>query len=99
MNLSKAEIERLAILSEECAEVQQIVGKILRHGFESFNPFDEQKVTNRKLLERELGDLSFAINFCHDNKDINLMNVMPLVTEKKENIKQYLHFNKIKNED
>lgn len=37
-NLTPAEAECLAILIEECAEVQQIACKILRHGYDSCNP-------------------------------------------------------------
>lgn len=50
MDLTNAELERLAILMEECAEVQHIIGKIIRHGYESFNPFDDNKTPNRKLF-------------------------------------------------
>ena len=59
--MTPEELERLAILAEECAEVQQIVMKIIRHGYNSCNPFDENKTENRELLEKELGDLLFAI--------------------------------------
>ena len=55
--LSEAEAERLAILAEECAEVIQVVGKILRHGYESFNPHDPDGRINKRLLETEIGDL------------------------------------------
>lgn len=55
-NLSPAEAERLAMLAEECAEVIQVVGKILRHGYESYHP-DKPETTNRDLLTEELSDL------------------------------------------
>ena len=54
--LSPAEAERLAMLAEECGEVIHIVGKILRHGYDSYHPADPT-VTNRDLLGRELTDL------------------------------------------
>lgn len=57
--LSPAESERLACLAEECGEVIQAITKILRHGYEDYSPFDETKTTNRKNLERELGDLHY----------------------------------------
>ncbi len=38
--LTPAEAERLAMLAEEAAEVIQIVGKILRHGYASYHPDD-----------------------------------------------------------
>lgn len=51
--LTPAETERLAILAEECGETIQVIGKILRHGYESFHPKD-YATTNRTLLENEL---------------------------------------------
>lgn len=59
--LTPAEAERLAMLAEEAAEVNQIAMKILRHGYESFHPDDPQRVTNRRLLEKELLD-TFAVH-------------------------------------
>lgn len=95
MDLTKAELERLAILMEECAEVQHIIGKIIRHGYESYHPLDEDKTPNRKLLEKELGDLSFAVNFCGDKKDIDLFEVGKHKNYKMQSIQKYLHFNKV----
>ena len=54
--LTPAQAERLAMLAEECGEVIQAVGKILRHGFESRHPNGGE--TNKDALLRELGDLS-----------------------------------------
>jgi len=58
--LSPAEAERLAMLAEECGEVIQVVGKILRHGYESHHPADPT-TTNRDLLTKELSDLYAVI--------------------------------------
>lgn len=69
--LTPAEAERLTILAEECGEVIQCVGKILRHGYESVHPDDLEKVpgsdtlyqrkpgakTNRDRLTEEISDL------------------------------------------
>lgn len=93
--LSKAELERLAILSEECGEVQQCIGKILRHGYEEYSPTDETKTTNRKNLEREIGDLMFAMFFLLANKDVSSENIEEATVTKSENIEKYLHFNKL----
>lgn len=54
--LTPAQAERLAMLAEECGEVIQIIGKILRHGYDSHHPNDP-RTTNRELLGRELTDL------------------------------------------
>lgn len=52
--LTPAEAELLAILSEECGEVVQMVGKILRHGLDSDY---KAKGKNRELLTQEIGDV------------------------------------------
>lgn len=55
--LTPAEAERLAMLAEECGEVIQIVGKILRHGYDSYHPVNP-RLTNRDLLANELRDVN-----------------------------------------
>jgi NTP pyrophosphatase (non-canonical NTP hydrolase) len=91
--LSKSELERLAILAEECAEVQHMVSKIIRHGYESYNPFDKDKTSNRKLLEKELGDLLYAIELCTTKNDIDYMVVEAHIKNKELSINKYLHYN------
>lgn len=58
-NLTRAEIERLAMLIEECGEVIQAATKILRHGYRSHHPHDTRNppMINRISLEQELGDV------------------------------------------
>lgn len=68
--LTPAETERLAYLAEECGEVIQIVGKILRHGYESHNPFDPLKTNNRLLLQNELTNVLQAITRMKTNGDL-----------------------------
>lgn len=70
--LTPAEAERLAMLAEECAEIIQIVGKILRHGYESWHPDDPRKNTNRDLLEDEVGDLHGVLEMMRRAKDVDV---------------------------
>lgn len=70
-NLTGAETERLAILNEECAEVQQIISKILRFGYESWHPNDTKQTSNRQLLEKEIGDLQSAIDLMTHVQDVD----------------------------
>lgn len=64
--LTPAEAERLAMLAEECGEIIQVVGKIMRHGYASHHP-DNPAVTNKMLLGRELTDLlAVAASLCRD---------------------------------
>jgi hypothetical protein len=67
--LTPAETERLAMLAEEAAEIIQIVGKILRHGYDSYNPNNE-KITNRDLLNQEIVDLMAVSEAMVNNNDI-----------------------------
>ncbi len=58
--LTPAEAERLAMLAEECGEVIQVIGKILRHGYESYHPANP-RLTNRDLLAKELRDVNAVL--------------------------------------
>ncbi len=56
-NLSPKQAELLAMLAEEAGEIVQVVGKILRHGLDSYHP-DNPETTNSMLLTKELTDLA-----------------------------------------
>ena len=90
-NLSDAETERLAILAEECAEVVQVVGKILRHGYESSHPRRPEQGTNRQHLEEELSNVGVIMTLMVDRKDIDPDSLQERYEAKKQNIGQYLH--------
>ena len=71
--LNDAETERLALLGEECAEVGQKIGKILRHGPESRNPDVAGSPTKREDLEHEIGDLLWAVDLLAHCGDISML--------------------------
>lgn len=85
------QLERLAILAEECAEVIQIIGKIQRHGYNSWHPDDKDKVTNRFLLSTELGHVQFATRLLVCNEDVSEMHIQHSKNRKAVTIQQYLH--------
>lgn len=86
--LTPAEAERLAYLIEEASEVQQIACKILRHGYESFNPFSIGDGSNRDLLGKELRDLSGAIARMTTAGDLKFD---PLVGADKNKGQRFMH--------
>lgn len=90
--LSPAELERLSILAEECAEVIQVIGKIQRHGYESCHP--NGGPNNRRLLTREIGDVKAAITLLVEGHDVDEELISDSRREKLFNIPQYLHHNK-----
>jgi NTP pyrophosphatase (non-canonical NTP hydrolase) len=90
--LTPAQAERLAILSEELGEALQAVGKILRHGYESFDPTVPQTMrTNRSDLEKEIGDIQCAVTMLAENDDIDAFRIRFRANQKAEKIKPYLH--------
>ena len=68
--LTPAQAERLAMLAEEAAEVIQIVGKILRHGLDSYPP-GKPYLVNTLLLEKELCDFDAVRRLMTHEGDIN----------------------------
>lgn len=87
--LTPAEAERLALLAEECGEVIQAIGKILRHGYESTHP--DGGPTNREALERECGDLRHAVLRLQKEGDLSVRAIHGWSNAKAQNIERYLH--------
>jgi len=87
--LTPAEAERLALLAEECGEVIQAVGKILRHGYESRHP--NGGPTNREALERECGDVYHCIWMLIAAHDIDGNGMSQRADDKAKSVTQYLH--------
>ena len=94
--LSEEELERLALLSEDCAEVIHIVQKIIRHGYESLNPDIQHSPTNRIFLAREVGQLKWVIDQMKKSKDMGWSHVKDSFNCRGQDIRQYLHHHKIK---
>lgn len=97
--LTPAEAERLAVLIEEAAEVQQIACKILRHGYQSWNPDlivnqrtdGSPKLTNREMLEKELGHLHSAMKRLQAAHDVSTERLHYHTLRKDDNGGQYMH--------
>jgi hypothetical protein len=73
--LTPAEAERLAMLAEEAGEIVQIVGKILRHGYESYHPDSPNGPSNRQMLENEIADFEAVFQMMDDAKDVSVAGV------------------------
>lgn len=88
--LTPAEHERLALLMEEMGEAIQVIGKIMRHGYNSHHP-KRIGVTNRRLLEYELGDVRHSMIRLCDAGDLDKAVIHEAADRKAERVKQYLH--------
>lgn len=85
--------ERLAILAEELGEAQQALGKMMRHGPQSQNPFKPEDGNNMLQLERELGHVVAAFIMLADvfeTADVN--HLEPHIKLKLLKVKQWLHY-------
>lgn len=89
--LTPAEAERLAVMLEEAGEIQQAIGKILRHGYESCNPNQKAGPTNRETLEREIGDFQAVMHRMIVAHDIEEERIEERMRKKLKSSQQYLH--------
>ncbi len=90
--LTPAETERLAILAEECGEVLQVIGKILRHGYLSQHP--DGGPTNREHLALEVGHVEAICTIIQQAYDVHPSKVhdhMLLKMSKITQEKQFIH--------
>lgn len=92
--LTPAEIERLALLIEECGEVIQAATKVLRHGWDSYDPTRRgERPTNQEALAKEMGQLSFAMDLMAEKEDVRARDIAHAHSEKRKTIGRWLHFN------
>lgn len=89
--LTPAELERLAILQEEMGESIQVIGKILRHGYQSHNPNDPTRQSNRHMLIEELSHVWFAMELMGIAEDINPAIMRTMRRAKAEKIGKWTH--------
>ena len=87
--LSPGEHERLSLLLEELGEAIQVVGKIMRHGYESHYP--GSSMTNRQDLEHELGDVRHAMILLCSSGDLSKEAVHSAAESKALRVGRYLH--------
>jgi hypothetical protein len=90
--LTLAQVERLAILSEECGETVQASMKILRRGYDRKNP-NKPSPTNRAHLEEELGNILSAIEMMVKAGDVRSKKIKASLEAKRERVKKYLYHN------
>ena len=87
--LTPAQEERLFVLSEELGEVQQAIGKVLRHGYASSRP--DGGPNNKELLETELGDVAVAVRMLVAEGDVDQKLISEAAASNQERIKRFLH--------
>ena len=89
--LTPEEAELLALLSEECGEVVQIIGKIQRHGLASYHPAHPNGPNNRQMLNKELGDVAAAVALLNERFVVSNWMIQQARNEKLRALPKYLH--------
>ena len=77
--------EILLIAQEECAEVTQAIRKVFRFGFNG----QYNDVTNKAMLEEELGDLVCMIGLLLDQEIVSEENVQNAAKAKLNKLKKW----------
>lgn len=85
------EHEAIVLMAEECAEVVQAITKTLRHGFSSWNPFDPDRVPNRCLIAKEIGDVLAALDILVQEGVVAREEVELSRKDKLAKVGKYLH--------
>lgn len=96
--LTESQIERLIILSEECAEVIQVVSKIIRFGYEDFNPYAKDIRSNRERLEEELGDVLGAMQLFNLASELNNMKILDAKEKKLQKFEKFTKYQDLTND-
>ena len=91
-HLTPAEVERLAVIIEECGEVIQAATKVLRHGYEFHHP--ETGVPNRAALRREIIDLLAVLSIASRFGDHQII-VDEEIDDVIDRKQRWLHYNRI----
>ena len=81
----------LVCLSEECAEIIQIVDKALRFGLDDSHP--KEPGSNYERIKREINDLHGVIELLSE-QGIHFPMDRQLIDEKKEKVKKYMEYAK-----
>ena len=91
--LTPAESERLALLIEEAGEVIQAATKVLRHGWNSYDPTlpPGKAMSNRASLEKEMGHYEHATRRMFSAVDVDCTIVGHYCDRKADTIGQWMH--------
>lgn len=89
--MTEAQLERLAILAEELGEAQQAIGKIIRHGYESFNPDKPDHPGNQYDLELELGQIIYITDLMCRAGDLDEETIVLKTHQRAYTLPRYTH--------
>ncbi len=83
------ELELLGLLQEESAEIIQIISKVRRFGFDSYNPYDPSGKNNKTLTTDEIGDFYAIMALLYDRGTFDPEAVQARVKWKLEKLEKH----------
>lgn len=89
------ELERLALLAEECSEVIHMIGKILRFGWNDLHPDYLSGPDNRQRLRSEIADVLAIIELMSNGGDLtcgDAVTMADLRYKKMQKLKKYTQY-------
>ena len=81
-------LERLAVMSEENAEIIHIINKIIRHGY--YSKF--LNISNKVKLEQEIGDFLGVLRKMIELGDLDEETIEESASKKWERVLKYSHY-------
>lgn len=87
MKLDDRQNEILLIAQEECAEVTQVISKVLRFGLLNSHPAEGK--TNQERLEEEVGDLQCMIDLLCESRLVDREFVNRAATAKRYKLQKW----------
>lgn len=97
-DIDAATKELLICVAEEAGEITQMVGKILRFGFDSYHPNDPDKVDSRTRLNQELSDMLVLIDLLVYENIIDAGDITKLKEAKRAKLAKFLQHYEITDE-
>lgn len=85
------ELEIMALMAGEAAEVVKDIGKTIQHGWDSCDPTKGDSPTNRELIAREVGDLIGVVNYAVNKGWLDMRVIKKYAETKMGKAAKYLH--------
>lgn len=93
-HLTPAQIELLALLSEQLGGAVQAVGEVLRHGYDKSDPAKHDGVTSRSRLETALGNVRATMIMLCQSEGVSKEQIHFMADYKTEQVKKHLRYQK-----
>jgi len=93
-HLTPAQIELLALLSEQFGGAVQAVGEVLRHGYDKSDPAKSNGATSGSRLETALGNVRATMIMLCESENVSKERIHFMADYKSQQVKKHLRYQK-----